>query len=174
MKADEWVVLGKVSTAFGIKGWVKIHSYTEPPENLLHYPQLWRVTAQGRQKIDLVEAKVQGRGLIGRFADCDDRDQALGYAGDELAVPATALPELEAGDYYWHQLEGMRVINRQGELLGWVDRLFETGANDVVVVRPGEGSIDERERLIPYLPERVVIRVDLEQAELHVDWPADF
>lgn len=174
VESDEWVVLGKVSTAFGIKGWVKIHSYTEPLDNLLHYKELWITAAPGWRKIDLVEGRPQGRGLIGRFAGCNDRDQALSYAGAELAVPRSALPQLEAGDYYWSQLEGLKVINSEGELLGWVDHLLETGANDVLVVRPGESSIDDQERLIPYLPGRVVVRVDLEQAELHVDWSADF
>ena len=98
------------------------------------------------------------------------------YQGLEVLAPQESLPRLEEGDYYWHQLQGLRVWCLDGDsrvLLGEVDYLIETGANDVLVVKAAEGSIDDRERLIPYLPGEVVTRVDLEQGEIEVDWFPD-
>ena len=96
--------------------------------------------------------------------------------GLEVSVPDSALPVLEDGEYYWRELQGLQVWCRNGEgrvLLGTVDYLIETGANDVLVVKACQGSIDKRERLIPYLPGDVVTRVDLEEGLLEVDWFLD-
>ena len=121
--------------------------------------------------------KRQGKGLVAHIAGVDDRTLAESYKGLEVAVAADSLPQLEEGDYYWRQLQGLQVWCQDGEdkrvLLGTVDYLIETGANDVLVVKACEGSIDDRERLIPYLPGDVVTRVDLEQAVIEVDWFLD-
>jgi 16S rRNA processing protein RimM len=84
------------------------------------------------------------------------------------------LPELPSGEYYWYQLEGLDVFTVSGECLGKVHHLMETGSNDVVVVRATSGSIDQRERLIPYLPDQVVQQVDLDQGRMVVDWDPEF
>ena len=94
-------------------------------------------------------------------------------------VEADGLPELDEGDYYWHQLQGLQVWGRepgssdQRVLLGRVDYLIDTGANDVLVIKASKGSIDERERLVPYLPGDVVSRVSLEEEVIEVDWYLD-
>jgi 16S rRNA processing protein RimM len=90
-------------------------------------------------------------------------------------VPADRLPALAEGEYYWHQLEGLEVWCGASEgdgqvLLGTVDHLIETGANDVLVVRASPGSMDQRERLIPYLPGDVVTGVDLAAGRMEVNW----
>lgn len=103
----------------------------------------------------------------------DDRDVARTYAGFEIRVPESELPELEEDEFYWHQLEGLSVINQDGQLLGKVDHLLETGANDVMVVKPCTGSLDDRERLLPYT-EQCVQAIDLDAGEMRVDWDADF
>lgn len=103
----------------------------------------------------------------------DDREIARTYSDFEICVPRSELPDLDEGEFYWHQLQGLRVIDQNDQLLGQVDHLFETGANDVLVVKPCEGSLDERERLLPYT-DQCVLGIDLEQGEMRVDWDADF
>jgi 16S rRNA processing protein RimM len=173
---DSMLVVGKITGCYGLKGWVKIHSYTETPENFLGFGvcQLKRRGAFEAVEFDAV--KRQGRGLVAHIAGVDDRTLAESYRGLEVAVPEGALPALPEGEYYWRDLQGLQVWCQVGSdrlLLGSVDYLIETGANDVLVVKACEGSIDTRERLIPYLPGDSVIRVDLEQALIEVDWFVD-
>jgi 16S rRNA processing protein RimM len=130
----------------------------------------------GLEPIEFDAGRRQGRGLVAHIAGVDDRTLAESYKGLEVAVPADSLPQLEQGDYYWSQLQGLQVWCQDGEdkvLLGSVDYLIETGANDVLVVKACEGSIDQRERLIPYLPGDVVTRVDLDEAVIEVEWFLD-
>lgn len=120
-----------------------------------------------------VEGRVAAGAVLANLAGIDDRDAAGAWVGAEIAVPRGVLPAAGPGEYYWFQLQGLVVVNRQGIELGTVEHLIETGANDVLVVRACEGSIDDRERLIPYLPGDVVTRVDLEQGVIEVDWYID-
>jgi 16S rRNA processing protein RimM len=175
---DELLPVGRITGCYGIRGWVKIHSYTDPQENFLRFGQ-WILQRRGAgEPIKFDDGRVQGKGLVVHIAGVDDRTLAETYRGLEVAVPAGSLPALGEGDYYWSQLQGLQVWCREpgtiekheSVLLGTVDYLIETGANDVLVVKPSPDSIDDRERLIPYLPGDVVSRVDLEQAVIEVDW----
>lgn len=171
--ADE-TVLGRITAVFGIKGWVKIHSYTDPVENILDYRQ-WVLRQDGRRRLVTVsQGKRHGKGLVALLREVDDRDAAQALCGSEIAVESLALPSLPAGEYYWHQLEGLRVFTDGGLDLGHVDHLIETGANDVLVVKPTDSSIDGRERLVPYLPEQVVLDIDLPGNRMTVAWDAEF
>jgi len=102
-----------------------------------------------------------------------DREVARTYADFEICIPRSELPPLTGEEYYWYQLQGLKVINQLGQVLGRVDHLLETGANDVLVVKPCDGSLDDRERLLPYT-DPCVLKVDLEAGEMHVEWDADF
>ena len=102
-----------------------------------------------------------------------DREVARTYVDFEICVPRSELPALDDGEYYWYQLQGLKVLNQAGQLLGQVDHLLETGANDVLVVKPCAGSLDDRERLLPYT-DHCVLKVDLDSGEMQVDWDADF
>lgn len=183
--AGEMLVVGKITGCYGIKGWVKIRPYTETPDNFVGFGA-WYLARRGEfQPVELDEVKPQGRGLVAHIKGVDDRTLAESYNGLDIAVPTSALPRLPEGDYYWRELQGLQVWCRQKEahaqaekrqervLLGVVDYLIETGANDVLVVKACTGSIDERERLIPYLPGDTVTRVDLAEARIEVDWFVD-
>jgi 16S rRNA processing protein RimM len=174
--SSEWLTVGKVTGCYGVKGWVKIHSYTEPVENFLAFGE-WKIRRRGvTEPIAFDRGKRHGKGLVAHIAGVDDRTLAEAYRGLEVLAPTESLPRLEAGDFYWHQLQGLKVWCKDDEnrvLLGRVDYLIETGANDVLVVAATDDSIDDRERLIPYLYGDVVTRVDLEQGEIEVDWFPD-
>lgn len=171
---DDYVVLGKLTSPHGVKGWFKVYSYTSPMEGILDYAE-WVLQQRGeRTTRRLTQGRRQGKGLVASLDGVNSREQAEQLAGAEILLPKQALPALEAGDYYWFQLEGLRVMTLDGVDLGHVNYLFETGANDVLVVQGDERSVDDRERLLPFLPEQVVRDTDLAAATLTVDWDPEF
>ncbi len=171
---DKHVIVGRITSVYGVKGMVKVFSHTEPMENILNYSP-WVLKLDGRwTEVKLAEGRRHGKGIVVRLAGCSDRDVARKYCEMDIAVSSALIPELETGEYYWSQLEKLKVYTLDGILLGQVNHLIETGSNDVLVVQQCEGSLDERERLIPYLPDQVVQDIDLEAGTLRVDWDPEF
>jgi 16S rRNA processing protein RimM len=176
---EQWLCVGRIGGAYGIKGWVRVHAYTDAPETFLTLKGCHLARGEGdeqRRPVEVLEGRVQGKGLVVHLAGVEDRTAAERLRGQEFWVPAEQLPALEEGEYYWRDLEGLRVFAEAGEgtvLLGRVDHLLETGANDVLVVAPCEGSVDRRERLIPYLPGDVVVAVEPQQQQMLVRWHPD-
>ncbi|WP_136680414.1 ribosome maturation factor RimM [Neptunomonas sp. XY-337] len=167
-------VLGQLTSVYGVKGWLKVYSHTDPMENILSYSP-WLLKIEGQWKPVEVEAsKKHGKGLIAKLAGVSDRDVARQFCGAEIAVDRSLLPQLEAGEYYWSQLEKLSVYTLNGELLGRVSHLIETGSNDVLVVRGNAESIDRKERMIPYLPDQVIKEINLEAGTMRVDWDPEF
>ena len=170
---EDLIVLGKITSVHGVRGEVKIYSFTDPIDNLLGYPA-WTLKRDGEvRQVELVSGRLQGKILVAKLKGLDDREVARTFAGFDICVSRALLPDLDDGEYYWHQLEGLKVIDLQGQLLGRLDHLLETGSNDVMVVKPCPGSLDDRERLLPYT-EQCVQKVDLAAGEMRVDWDADF
>ncbi len=175
------VVIGKITTVYGVKGWVKVHSYTEPMENFLGYKEFFIKRNNQWEPLAIAKGKHHGKGLIALIGGVDDREQARLYCQCEVAVNVDQMPSLEEDDFYWHQLEGLKVYSSDGNqqqldkvLLGKVHHMMETGSNDVMVVRSCAGSIDRKERLIPWLPEQVIQDVNLEQGTIEVNWDPEF
>lgn len=164
---ESWTVLGSVSGLYGVRGWVKVFSHTSPKENIFNYP-CWSIYSEGCwQEYRLQQGRVQGKGLVASLEGIIDRDQAAGLIGAEIAVRRGQLPETAPDEYYWADLEGKRVVTLKGDSLGWVDYLFETGANDVMVVT------GERQHLLPFVGQ-VIRAVDLDTGVITVDWDPDF
>ncbi|PHQ24535.1 ribosome maturation factor RimM [Marinobacter guineae] len=167
-------VIGRITSVFGVKGWLKVFSYTDPKEGILNYPD-WTLDLDGRCiPVKLEEGRRQGQAIVVRLKGIDDRELARTYCGAEVRVSRAELPELPEGEFYWFQLEGLEVVTVEDECLGKVHHLIETGSNDVLVVQATTGSIDQRERLIPYLPDQVVQKVDLAAKRMVVDWDPEF
>ncbi|HJP52148.1 MAG: ribosome maturation factor RimM [Pseudomonadales bacterium] len=169
----EKLLVGKINGVYGVKGWVKVYSYTEPSEQILNYLPWYLKKGAKQHSVKVVEGKKQGKGLVALTDGIEDRTQAEELIGSEIWVDKDQLPNLEKGDYYWHQLEGLEVFNEAGEFLGEVSHLFETGANDVLVVKASEKSIDDMERLIPYVEKEIVLEIDLEERRILVAWGSD-
>ena len=171
------VNVGRITAVYGVKGWVKVHSYTDPAENLFEYHPWYLKTKHGVKQIEIDEARPHGDAFVAHIVGVDDRDIAAQYTAADIAVEREILPELDDGEYYWSQLEGLIVFSQFGgtrQRLGKVSKLFETGANDVLVVAGDTESIDQRERLIPYVPGQFVLAIDLAAGEILVDWDPDF
>ncbi len=161
------VILGRIVGLFGVKGWVKVHSYTEPREAILDYPD-WLLRREGDwQPVQLAEGRQHGKGVIARLQGIEDRDAAAELLGSDFGVERDSLPDAGDGHYYWADLEGLTVVRKDGTELGKVAYLMATGANDVLVV---DGAA---ERLIPFVPGTVILDVDVAAGVIRVDWEWD-
>lgn len=169
---QEQVLLGRINAAHGLKGWVKVFSYTDPIDQILSYFPWTLRRKSDEEEVEIAESRTQGKGIVVRLVGAEDRNQAEALIGNEIWV--AQLPDLADGEYYWSQLQGLTVANTADEILGAVDKLVETGANDVMVVAPNEASIDEQERLIPFVEGEIVREVDLQSQKIVVDWQADY
>ena len=159
--------MGRISAPFGLKGWVKVQPFTEQTDGLFQYPDWWLSSASGWDKMKVAETAVHSGTPVVRFADVQDRDRASMLKGREVAIPRGQMPAPQEGEYYWTDLVGLDVENTQGQLLGRIERLFESGANPVLVVA------GERERLLPYI-DSVVKSVDFDTGKLLVEWELDY
>ncbi|HEY1136930.1 MAG TPA: ribosome maturation factor RimM [Xanthomonadaceae bacterium] len=163
------ILVGRIHGAFGVRGEVKLESLTEPPGNLVRYqPWVIRDAAGREREVSGAKARVGGKGLIGTLPGIEDRDAAEALRGAELFVPRSALPPPRDGEFYWIDLEGLRVANLDGVDFGRAALVFSNGANDVLVVR------GDRERMIPWVRPDFVCELDFDAGRILVDWDADF
>lgn len=173
MLDKELIVLGKIVSVHGLQGAVKVYSFTDPIENILTYKEWILRKADEKFTVKLEQGRLQGKVLVAQLKNLTDREEARKLADYEICIPFDRLPVLESSEYYWHQLVGLKVINLQEQLLGNIDHLLETGANDVLVVKSTAESIDDKERLLPYI-DQCVLSIDLNVGEVKVDWDAEF
>lgn len=162
-------MLGRITGLHGVRGWIRVHSYTRPPEALLEYKEWLVGGGAGWHSEPVAEARQQGKALVARFAGTEDRDAAARFVGADVAVERCRMPDPAEGEYYWADLEGLEVRHRDGRRLGRVSRLLETGAHDVMEVRHEENGL-ARELLIPFVPGEFVLGVDLDAGVIDVDW----
>jgi 16S rRNA processing protein RimM len=164
---ERLVRLGRVSGVLGVKGWIKVHSYTDPRDNIVRFTH-WILCQQGNERqMEVEQGRSQGKSVVAKLAQIDDRDQAGALIGADIAVTRSELPPCEPGEFYWVDLEGLRVETTDGRLLGTVNYIVATGANDVIVVS------GERERLIPFDMTHTVRSVDFDAGTIVVEWDAD-
>ncbi len=166
MGADKLLALGYISAVHGIKGWVKVHSWTRPMEAILDY-QPW-LLGEDKRPVKIIDGRKQGKGLAALLPGFEDREQAATLVGIQIFVRRDQLPATSKDEYYWSDLEGLDVHTTKGEVLGRVERLMDTGANDVLVIR------GEREHLVPFIQGQYVTHVDLEGGLIEVDWDPEF
>lgn len=169
MKQERRILVGRFVGAFGVRGETKLESFTDPKKAILRYQPWVLRDAQGRERVlEGVRGRETNKGIVASIVDVQDRDAAEALRGTEVWVARGALPPPQSGEYYWVDLEGLRVANLAGVDFGVVSHLFSTGANDVVAVQ------GERERLIPFVMPEYITAIDFEAATMTVDWDADF
>jgi 16S rRNA processing protein RimM len=161
------VVMGRVTAPFGVKGWVKVQPLTARVESLCDYPVWWLGDAGEWRETAVGEVKVNGAVLVAQFAGVNDRDAAAQLRGCEVAVPRGELPPPREDEYYWTDLIGLRVVNKERYEFGHIARMLATGANDVLVVA------ETRETLIPFIAD-VIRKIDFAAGEVEVDWGVDY
>lgn len=162
------VIVGEIGGSYGVRGWVKIRSYTDPPENILRY-RPWYLERQNEPvEYRVLEGKPHGGGIVAMLQGVLSPEAARELRGARIFVDRAQFPPTEPGEFYWVDLLGLTVRNLEGRVLGVVKDLMATGANDVLIVQ------GEHERLIPFVKEHTVRTVDLETGEILVDWDEDF
>jgi len=161
------VVIGIVGAAFGVDGWVKINSYTSPQDNCLDYLP-WKIKQQGKWvDLEITATKQQGQRILAKFAGYQDRETVRLLTNAEIGIEREKLPDPGKNEYYWEDLEGFTAVTKENVTLGKVDHLFSTGANDVIVI------VGEKTHMLPYIP-HVIVKVDMQNQVITVDWDPDF
>ncbi len=168
MSEQQHISVGKISGVFGVKGWVKVFSFTDPRENILTYSPWLLKKGDETKTVNVVDGQLQGKTIVAQLEVINDRDQAAGLMGWDVFITRDQLPKAAKGEYYWSELIGLAVETIDGVQLGVVDSLLETGANDVIIVQ------GDRERVIPFLQGQTVIKVDLDAGKIIVDWDPEF
>lgn len=153
---------------FGVRGWVKVFSYTEPRENILDYQPWLLSSGDGWKEVAVLDGRLQGKGVVAHLEGVDDRDAAAALMDSTIAVERERFAELAPGEYYHADLVGLDVVTVDGVALGKVSHLFATGANQVMVLQ------GERERLLPFIQGKVIHTVDIDAGCITVDWDPDF
>lgn len=167
MLAPKNLVLGKISSPFGIRGWVKVFSYTDPPTNILDYSP-WQLEQKGEVRaVAVVAGQKHGKGIIVLLENCASPEDTVQFIGADILVNRQDLPPVEEDEYYWSDLIGLTVSNVDNVNFGQIQQVIETGANEVLIVQ------GERERLIPF-GESVIKKIDLIEGVMTVDWDANF
>ncbi|GEA10375.1 ribosome maturation factor RimM [Alteromonas sp. KUL49] len=166
------VIVGKIGAPYGVKGWVKINSYTEVPEGIFEYVP-WFLGSEKEYQID--QWRPHGKSLVAKIEGVDSRDDAERIKNLDISILASQLPELGEEGVYWRELTGMQVVTTQGYNLGVVKDVFNTGANDVIQVKANVGdAFGQKERLLPFVFDDVVQEVDKEAKVIKVDWDPGF
>jgi len=171
---DAVVVLGEVIGPYGVRGWLKVRTYTEAADALLGHATWWLKPARGSEwrKYERVAGRLHSGTLLAELAGVDTREAALALKGFEIGVPRAALPAAPENEIYWEDLIGLAVVNRAGVLLGEVCGMTEHGAHPLLRVTRAPGSTGP-ERLIPFVP-AIVDRVDRNAGRIDVDWGEDY
>ena len=170
--ASDKVIVGKIGAPYGVKGWVKINSYTETPEGIFDYAP-WFLGDEKEYQID--QWRPHGKSLVAKIVGVDSRDDAERIKNLDININASQLPDLGDEGVYWRELTGMKVVTTQGYDLGVVKEVFNTGANDVIHVKANVGdAFGQKERLVPFVLDSVVQTVDKVERIITVDWEPGF
>jgi 16S rRNA processing protein RimM len=162
---NDFIVVGKIGTTYGVQGWLKIVSFTESITNIIDYDPWYLEDKRSWQQIKVVDAHPHGKGIVAKLAGYDSPEAARTLTGKKIAIKREQLSTLPQHEYYWAQLEGLTVIDQHGTTLGKIIYIIETGSNDVLVVK-GEG----KEIAIPYRMGETVTKVDLAEQVMLVNW----
>jgi 16S rRNA processing protein RimM len=165
------VLVGTIGKPYGVKGWVKVNSYTEPVSNILDY-RPWYLEApskpSSRMPIEIADSRFHGQQILTLFANCTTPESACLYTNYKIYVERENFFPLAEGKYYWADLEGLKVYTCENTYLGIISAIFATGANDVLVIT------DKKRHLVPFLLDQTIKSVDLENKIMIVDWDTEF
>ncbi len=165
----EYLELGKISGIFGVKGWLKVYSYTHPMERIVQYKKWYLQKAGVWSEYQIEQGRKNGKTVVVKIKGFNSIEESTALLGQKVAIKHEQLPR-QPESYYWVDLIGCQVHTVEGLYIGVIESLFETGANDVIEVRSESGEL----HLIPYIKKQVIIKVDLFKKELIVDWDTDY
>jgi 16S rRNA processing protein RimM len=161
----EFLAIGTIARAHGIKGDMVMNVLTDFPERLR--PGRTVYIGDDHLPFQLTNAKPHGKTMMIKFKEIDNREQAAEYRGKVVYVRTASVPRLPAGEFYFHEIIGLTVVDEQGQVLGTLESILETRANDVYIVKKQDGT----DLLLPAVEGEVILGVDLEQREMRVRPP---
>ncbi len=162
----EYIIMGKAGAPHGIRGWIKIRSFTTEIDGILDFSPWYLAFEDGWRPVELEESRLHGKGIAVKLKGYDTPEQARVLTGKDISVLRSQLPPTEDNEYYWTDLEGLTVIDQTGKTLGIVMTLMETGANDVLIIRDSQN----KQHAVPWLPKTVITDVNLADKTIHVNW----
>ena len=166
MEDDKKIYLGKITGVHGIKGWLKIQSFSSPPENILNYPS-WIINNQGEEELYSIEqGRKQNNKIVVKLEKIDDRNTAESLINSKIQIQRSDLPKLSNENYYWSDLVGLSVLNSEETVIGKIESLIETGANDVMVII----TLKDERILIPFVMHEIIKEVNVELNYIKIDW----
>ena len=166
MEDDKKIYLGKITGVHGIKGWLKIQSFSSPPENILNYPS-WIITNKGEEDFYSIEqGRKQNNKIVVKLEKIDDRNTAESLINSKIQIQRSDLPKLSNENYYWSDLVGLSVLNSEEKVIGKIESLIETGANDVMVII----TLKDERILIPFVMHEIIKEVNVELNYIKIDW----
>ena len=166
MEDDKKIYLGKITGVHGIKGWLKIQSFSSPPENILNYPS-WIIDNQGEEDFYSIEqGRKQNKKIVVKLENIDDRNTAESLINSKILILRSDLPKLSNENYYWSDLVGLSVLNSEETVIGKIESLIETGANDVMVII----TLKDERILIPFVMHEIIKEVNVELNYIKIDW----
>ena len=168
---DRKILIGKLGKPHGIKGFVYFHYYGKDLSTLKGYKDLYIDDFPSARLEKMFEKRDR---LIIKLSTCDSRNTAEELRNKEVYIFENNLPDLKKGEYYLYELEGLVVKNLDSQILGEVKEIFGTKANEVLIVKNTDESIDDKERLIPYVKPQVVKEILLEEGVILVDWHENY
>jgi 16S rRNA processing protein RimM len=173
--ASDTLVIGVIGAPYGVKGWVKITSHTHELDGVFAYTPWLLGQVEGGKHYVVDQWRTHNKGLVAKLVGVETRDDAESIKNLEISIKAAQLPQLADNDFYWRELVGMQVITEQGYSLGVVKELFETGANDVMLIKANlNDAFGQKERMVPYLLDQVIKQVDRQAKTIKVDWDPAF
>ena len=175
-ESEKLIVVGRICGVFGVKGWLKVYSFTEQQLQILEYKPWHLKQGDCLKRLDVIESRKHGKGLVVQLKGINDRDVAAEWVNAKILIDSGQLPELPEGEYYWADLKGLKVFDLSGVFLGDVIDIMQTGANDVLVLKEAHTEAGKKpaEVLIPYVMDQVIKKIDLKQQEIIVDWDVDY
>ncbi|MGO1246504.1 MAG: ribosome maturation factor RimM [Oceanisphaera sp.] len=172
---SEPVVVGQLGAVYGIKGWLKVNSFTDRPEGIFDYRPWLMKDGSGWREIQVSGWKRHNKGLICKLSHVEQREEAQLLTGTDIAVDAASFVALPNDEFYWRDLIGCRVKNTKGYDFGLVSQLMETGSNDVLVIKANANdAFGQHERLIPFVEDQVIKSVNIADRIIEIDWDPDF
>ncbi len=178
MSQSDYILLGEISGASGLKGWLKVFSHTAPRVQIIQYSQWFLLkgkeskdnTESDWTAVKVVNGRAQGKNIIAQIEGVNDRNQAELMKGTTIAIHRDQLQKLPKNEYYWKDLIGLAVETTENVQLGKLDWIFNTGSNDVLIIKDEDGL----ERMLPFLLDDVVVSIELDKSLMVVDWDPEF
>ena len=162
------LVIGRIGGVYGVKGWLKIFSFTRPSKNIFSYSPWILEIDDIFHEINCEEFRKNGENYVVKILGVNNPEDASRYTNCDIAITEEQLPRLNDGEYYWRDLIAIKVINQNGDLLGKVSEIIETGANDVFVIT--NKNKGQHKILIPYVMGLFIRDIDLTTQTMNVDW----